>query len=1148
MYASGVEILGDALSRLGLRCLRDRDAVRPTPGLTAFNSRLLSAGGSHGRLPEATPAELARTLAPWADEARRRAAALEENAVGSAARDWVWADPQLSFLAPFWSDVLATKPAVILVHREPAQVQAARVAEGADPSQVLEWWDRYNRSALILCSEYPSLVVNYDELVARPKAILTEITDFLAALDLAPRGDVAEAIELVEAHSSGSPPIVVDPETIDPRRRTFDRLLNQLDGRSTRDLATEAEALPGLVDVTAAFYDETYYDTSCGLPYTRDEPHWIEFFGGIARSLKKTLGPSSVLDVGCAIGMLVEALREQGIDARGIDISAWAIDQVPRALRPFCQVGSVTEEIEGHYELITCIEVLEHLPPNQADLGVANLCRHAETVLFSSTPDDYDEPTHLNVEPSGYWAKLFLRHGFVRDLDYDASFLAPQAMLFRRGSADADTLIEDYERALWRTTTDVNSRKNEYQQLLAERNGLEVQSEALSHARDELQDTAARLDQELQNAERRQVAQNVASFERVRSLEGDQRRLAALVNVREDELSRVYNTKTFRYTNKVRKLYSRLRSRGVPSGPVVPSVYPPDGTYELWIELFDTVDEETRQHIDASVRALVNPPIISVIMPVYNPPVHLLSSAIESVQEQIYPRWELCIADDCSTDPRIPQLLSEFVARDERIKVVRREENGHISAASNTALQLATGDWVAPLDHDDRLAEHALALIAFAIADHPHAGLVYSDEDKIGQFERRSDPFFKPDFDPLLLLGQNFVSHLSVFRKDLVDRVGGYREGFEGSQDWDLTLRVSEFLEPSQVQHIPHVLYHWRVHAESTASSVFAKPYAVDAGRRAVNDHLVRTRRSGRAIRIGKVGHNRIRWDVPDPAPRVSVVVPTRDGNYLPRCLDTLLNFTVYPDYEVVVVDNSSRGLSTLQYLRGLADLLTVIRDERPFNFAALNNHAVRQTSGDLILLLNDDTEVIAEDWLWEMVSQLVQPGVGAVGPKLYFPDGRIQHGGILLGIGGIASHDHRLADRASPGYFGKLQLAHRMSAVTGACMLVRREAWDAVGGLDEVNLPIAYNDVDFCLRLREAGWDVVFTPHAQLIHHESISRGPESDGARAEAFAREVAFMQTRWGSELRSDPYYNPNLSLEAENCSLAWPPRVPLPRGPR
>ena len=330
-----------------------------------------------------------------------------------------------------------------------------------------------------------------------------------------------------------------------------------------------------------------------------------------------------------------------------------------------------------------------------------------------------------------------------------------------------------------------------------------------------------------------------------------------------------------------------------------------------------------------------------------------------------------------------------------------------------------------------------------------------------------------------------------------MDQVGGYREGYEGSQDWDLILRVSELLGEEQVLHIPHVLYHWRVHAGSTASVVSAKPYAIAAGQRAVVDHIQRTGRSARVTRIGKSGHNQVRWVLPNPAPRVSIIIPTRDGRLLDRCVDSLLDSTTYPDFEVVVVDNSSRSLPTLEYLHARDDRLTVIRDERPFNYAAINNYAVERTSGDVVCLLNDDTEVISGEWLTEMVSQLVQPGIGAVGAKLYYGDWRIQHAGVVLGVGGVAGHAYRMADRFSSGYFGNLQLAHRMSAVTAACIVVRREAWDQVEGLDETNLPVAFNDVDFCMRLREAAWEIVWTPYAELLHHESISRGPDNQGPR---------------------------------------------------
>ena len=622
----------------------------------------------------------------------------------------------------------------------------------------------------------------------------------------------------------------------------------------------------------------------------------------------------------------------------------------------------------------------------------------------------------------------------------------------------------------------------------------------------------------------------------------------AILAARDAELAAVLNTKTFRYSTKLRGLYGRLRRRKVVVEAGHPLMHPPDGTYQMWIDLYDTRDDEARRRIESQLRALAHRPKISVIMPVYNTPVHLLRSAIDSVRHQIYPEWELCIADDCSTDEAVVQLLTECAASDPRIKVVRRQENGHISAASNSALSVATGQWVAPVDHDDLLSEHALALVAMGISEHPGVGLIYSDEDKLDEAGQRRDPFFKPDFDPLLLAGQNYISHLSVFRKNLVDRVGGYREGYEGSQDWDLTLRVSETLTADQVLHIPHVLYHWRAHRESTASLVSTKPYAIEAGRHAVQDHMARTGRSARVVRMGRLGHNRVRWELPEPAPRVSIIVPTRDGRLLQRCIDSLLDFTMYPNFDVVVVDNSSRTYPTLSWLEGHDDRLTVLRDERPFNYAAINNYAVARTSGDVVCLLNDDTEVISGEWLTEMVSQLFQPGVGAVGAKLYYDDGRIQHAGVVLGIGGVAGHAHRMTDRVSMGYFGNLQLAHRMSAVTAACIVVRREAWDQVGGLDEENLPIAFNDVDFCLRLREAGWEIVWTPHAELLHHESISRGPDNQGPRAEAFAREVLYMEKRWGFEgLRKDPYYNPNLSLNAEDYTLAWPPRASTTRRP-
>ncbi len=1059
---------------------------------------------------------------------------------------WIWADWRLSLLGQFWSDAMSVSPAVIFVHRRPAEVAAARTTEFADRADAMDWWVRCNRSALVLCSRYPSLVVNYDEIASGPKDVLNSVVEFLEDLGVAVDPDVGKATAYLEAAIADA--VTPVPTDIESRYQTLDRLLGQFDVKPGRE-NKPASNPDQLTKITAEFYDDAYYregldNSGGGIPYSRSEKHWVEFFAGVAKSIDETLHPRTVLDVGCALGMLVEALRTRGIDAHGLDISAWAIEQVPGHLKQFCRIGSVTEEIDGDYNLITCVEVLEHLPPSLADVAVANLCRHAEMVLFSSTPDDFDEPSHLNVEPNEYWAEIFLRQGFIRDFGHDVSFLAPHAILFRRREVDALGIVRGYERTLWTTSKQLRSN---HRDAVAEHGRLaEEYNELAGRAVDatQLRQENARLAESLDNEKKRRMAETAAAYEIVHQFELGQRTIAGQLAARDAEISAIHNTKIFRYSTKLRAVYGRLRGRKSPA-TAAPRSLPmnlPDGTYENWIELFDTRDEVARQRIEARVRALASPPTISVIMPVYNPPAHLLRDAVESVRSQIYPHWELCIADDCSTDMSVVQLLEECAASDPRIKVVRRSENGHISAASNSALSLVTGHWVAALDHDDVLTDHALALVALRIAENPDAGLIYSDEDKIDEAGDRRDPFFKPDFDPLLLIAQNYICHLTVLRVDLVEQVGGYREGYEGSQDWDLGLRVSELLSPGQIVHIPHVLYHWRAHGGSTAALVSSKPYALDAGLHAVQDHLHRTSRSASVDRMGRLGHNRVRWTLPEPAPHVSIIVPTRDGRLLQQCIDSVLGFTIYPDFEVVVVDNSSRTYQTLSWLQGHDDRLTVLRDERPFNYAAINNFAVTRTAGDIVLLLNDDTEVMSSEWLTEMVSQLMQPGVGAVGAKLLYGDGRtVQHAGVILGVGGVAGHAHRLSDRLSMGYFGNLQLAHRVSAVTAACVAIRRQVWDQAKGMDEVNLPVAFNDVDLCMRIREAGWEIVWTPHAQLLHHESISRGPDTEGPRADAFAQEVLYMEKRWGFDgLRKDKYYNPNLSLNAEDFSLAWPPR--------
>jgi len=1026
-------------------------------------------------------------------------------------------------------------------------------------------WDRYNRAAMAHCFEWPAVVLRDEWLQGQAKSQVHLLAEFLGVSGVAPlEGEVQAAIDVLEAatkiHTQQRP---VSPAALTKDHRILDRILGQMDGLHIDPLSWKADQ--GVLDEVATFYDEDYYETSCGLPYRRDVEHWVHFFNAIAKSIVASLQPSSVLDVGCATGMLVEALRNEGVDARGVDISTWAIDHLPEKLRAYCKVGTITEEIEGTYDLITCIEVVEHLPIFSVEDAIANLCRHTDTILFSSTSDDFDEPTHLNVEPAGYWSQLFVSNGFLRDVDYDASFLSPHAILFRRIPTDVRHVVYEYERAL-SLATPAAARLDEAEKgleaavaehdRLAERfNQLAKDNQALSTEYSRVADDYSRvsndyshvlndlhaLSREYGEVEDRRKVELRAAHERISAHETENHRLLLALGARDAEIEAIYRTKLFRYTALLRRFYGKARRRGYT--PPVPTPLPEvdERSYQRWVERFDTLDDSDRAAIRDRLNLVPEKPLVSIMFPVYNTPAAYLNAAIESVIGQIYTNWELCIADDCSTEPHVSEILSAYVDQDSRIKVTTRTENGHISAASNTALAMARGLWVTPFDHDDLLAEHALALAMLASHENPESGVIYSDEDKIDDQERRQLPYFKPDFDPLLLLGQNYLTHLLFLRRDLVVAAGGYRLGYEGSQDWDLILRVTERLEPSQVVHVPHVLYHWRVHDESTASLVSNKPYALDSGQLAVEDHLQRTGLRGVVTRIPSLGHNRVKWELPASPPLVSIIIPTKDGALLRRCIDSLLAFTSYPNFEIVVIDNGSQEFATLEYLRENEQHMRVIRDDRPFNYSGLNNAAVQRVSGRIVCLLNDDTEVIAGDWLDEMVGQLLLPGVGAVGAKLYYPDGRIQHAGVIVGLGGVAGHSHRMCDRLAPGYCGRLLVAQNLSAVTGACMVVRREAWDQVGGLDEENLAIAFNDVDFGLRLRQAGWRVVWTPYATLYHHESISRGPDDIGPRVHGFAKEIQFIKSRWGESLLHDPFYNPNLTLDTEDFALSWPPRV-------
>ncbi|MEG5265967.1 glycosyltransferase [Pseudomonas sp. JDS28PS106] len=583
------------------------------------------------------------------------------------------------------------------------------------------------------------------------------------------------------------------------------------------------------------------------------------------------------------------------------------------------------------------------------------------------------------------------------------------------------------------------------------------------------------------------------------------------------------------------------QARWVHNMPAGTPEVPDRHDYGLWIKNYDTLDDARIEGIKNDVASWDDAPLISVIMPVYNPPIDLLMEAVESVRAQLYPHWELCIADDASSDPEVKNYLRDLTVQENRVKVVFRESNGHIVQASNSALALAQGQYIALMDNDDLLASHALYCVARAIRENPDAGLIYSDEDKVDINGVRSAPYFKPDWNEFLFRSQNVICHLAAYRRTLVEQVGQFREGYEGAQDYDLALRCADALDRRQIVHIPHVLYHWRIHAGSTALGGDEKPYAALAGVRALDDHLQRKGGIGTAELL-PLGMYRVRYTLPNVLPLVSLVIPTRNAHGLVKqCVDSIRNLTTYPHYEIILIDNGSDDPDSLEYfaLLNQEERIRVLRDDGPFNYSALNNRAVQMAQGELIGLINNDIEVISPGWLDEMVSIALQPQVGAVGARLWYPDDRLQHGGIIVGLGGVAGHSHKYLPKGAPGYFCRGELIQEFSAVTAACLIVKKSVFEEVDGLNENHLKIAFNDVDFCLKVQEAGYVNVWTPYAELYHHESATRGVEDTAEKQARFAEEIQYMKSRWPNIL-DDYAYSPNLTLDREDFSLAWPSR--------
>lgn len=567
------------------------------------------------------------------------------------------------------------------------------------------------------------------------------------------------------------------------------------------------------------------------------------------------------------------------------------------------------------------------------------------------------------------------------------------------------------------------------------------------------------------------------------------------------------------------RLHERFEPEEVPYGP----------WYEAYIPTEEELEAQRKKKWSYA-------PKISIAVPAYKTPELFLRQLIQSLQDQTYDNWELCIANASPQDASVEYVLKSCSAMDSRIVWKKLKENRGISENTNEAFAMATGDYVGLLDHDDLLAPNALYEIAAALEKEPETEVIYTDEDKVrGEQLEHFQPHLKPDFNEDLLRSNNYICHFFVVKRTLLQKVGGMRKEFDGAQDYDFIFRCTE--AAGKICHIPEILYHWRTHEASTADNPQSKLYAFEAGKRAIEENLKRRGLQGEVSHTKDYGFYRVKYAV-QGEPLVSIIIPNKDAKTdLEKCIRSVKEKSSYKNYEILIVENNSETEEIFAYYKELSKdpAIRLLKWKKEFNYSAINNFAAKKARGEYLLFLNNDTEVITEDWIQELLGICQRPGTGAVGARLYYGDHTIQHAGTVIGIGGIAGHMFVNLPGERTGYMHKAALIQDLSAVTAACMLVKREAFEKVGGFEE-QLSVAFNDVDLCLRLREKGCLVVYNPYAELYHYESKSRGAEDSKEKVRRFQSEIEFMRCRWEKLLKAgDPYYNKNLSLTKWNYSL-------------
>jgi len=557
--------------------------------------------------------------------------------------------------------------------------------------------------------------------------------------------------------------------------------------------------------------------------------------------------------------------------------------------------------------------------------------------------------------------------------------------------------------------------------------------------------------------------------------------------------------------------------------------------YQSKKRVFYIIEKQLKEpQVQIPKNKLLYNPKISIITPIYNPNLKELIECINSVINQTYHNFELCLVDDHSTKKDITNYLKSL--NHPNIKIKFLDKNCGISEASNYAIKMATGEFIGFLDNDDLLSKDALLEVVLALNKNKKLDLIYSDEAKTNNFGDKYDYFFKPDFSSKTILSVNYICHFSIYRKSLVEEIGLLRKKYDGSQDYDLVLRTIE--RTKNIYHIPKVLYYWRASRTSTAKSYKAKPYALKAAKKALEDYLKRNKIQATVKNIDPIGLWEIKYKL-NQTPTVEIIIPTGPKiKLLKKCIDSILKKTIYPNYKITVIDNSFsiRTFDTLEeYKKKNPSKFDFIIDKtKPFNFSKLNNNAAKKSKADYLLFLNDDTEIINKDWIERLLEEATKKEVGAVGALLLYPNKLIQHAGVIVGICGAADHAFRGFNPIHPGYFGFHKITRNVSSVTFACTMVQRKKFIEVGGIDEENFKVGLNDVDFCLKLMKKGYENVYTPHAKLYHYESASRGVET--IQNPRFRKEIKILNKKWKNIIENDPYYNPNLTRITPDYKIA------------